>query len=300
MNKSGLIFGAATMMGLLFSTANAAQPGKATNVQLRTDVSVPYCTFDRSRATSKRMDALTAVGDFSIQCRPGSKAFRLTTELSPFANITLEDNTKYNVKWFVNQGKPACEDGFVVPGAISLHSGNRAIDLTDSKSKRDWQYCVKLEPKLDSTITTETPWPLQGELSIILVDAEKGFLLPSDASRIHVRFNNNSSHMSEGMQRVLDNLLMNLGDPTQYHVQLHAHASMLGDAEYNHDLSIMRLKRIREYLMEKYNVNLLDTWGQAWGESRPMALNTIEDEATQNRRVDVIFIPKKESRIAAN
>ena len=297
MKTTGFMIRTIALMGCVFSATSNSAEQAGTHVQLRTDVSVPYCAFDRSRAESKRISAHTALGGFSIQCQQGAREFRLTTPLSPFAKITRADKSEYSVKWYVRQGAPACDGDFVYPESVSLHSGNRAIDLTDNKSKEMWNYCVRLVPTEKDTLTMNEPWPLQGELSLILVDAKKGFILPSDASRIHVRFKNNSSHMTKEMQSVVDNLLINLGDPTQYHVQLHAHSSMLGKEAYNHDLSIMRLKRIREYLVDKYKIAKEDTWGQAWGESRPMALNTIEDEATQNRRVDIILIPKKESAL---
>lgn len=269
--------------------AKTIQKTDSMYVQLRADETVPQCTFDKTQSVGQRQSARTLVGGFSVHC-PEDVSYRLTTPLSPFANITVKGTT-YEVKWYVNKDEAACEGPFVAPSVSSLHDGNRSSSLT-GKGNGDWFYCVKLEPTGKNTVRSNSEWPLHGELSLTLSSMDKEYTLPSNASRIHVRFDNNSSHMSAEMTSVIDTLLMNLGDPSRYYIQLHAHTSLIGSTKYNQDLSMMRLKRVREYLIQQHGVNERDTWGQAWGETRPTALNTVEDEATQNRRVDIVFIPK--------
>lgn len=269
---------------------NAAPKEESMYVQLRADESVPHCTFDKTKSIAYRESSRALVGEFSVHC-PLESDYRLTTTLSPFANITVK-GTKYDVKWYVNKDDIACEGDFVSPDVSSLHSGNRSVSLTGKGNER-WFYCVKLEPTGKNTVKGSSPWPLHGELSLTLTSKDQDFKLPENASRIYVRFENNSSHMSAEMASFIDTLLMNIGDPSQYYVQLHAHTSRVGTTQYNQDLSMMRLKRVREYLIQQHGVNERDTWGQAWGETRPQALNTIDDEASQNRRVDIILIPKE-------
>lgn len=293
MKKIGICLNFVVGTMLASSSIVYAKINETMVVQLRTDETALECTFDKSKSIAYRESAQTLAGEFSVHC-PSEKEYRLTTELSPFSNIKV-NGIGHKVKWYISKNKLSCEGPYVLPNATSLHSGNRSDKLTGEGHQR-WNYCIKLESSIEQDTLRGERWPLNGEFSLTLTDKENEFKLPKNSSRMYVRFSNNSSVMSPDMTEVIDTIMMSLGDPEQFNVLLHSHASKLGDPEYNHDLSVMRLKRVREYLIEKHGVKLKNTWGQAWGEDRPTAINTIEDEATQNRRVDVLFIPKKQAK----
>jgi len=280
----------------LFSLVSNAGDLFTTSVSLNVDSSVPGCTFDRTQADSYRVGDNTIMGAFSVHCKLGSKPFRMTTTLSPFASINLGDGSSQTVDWYVRKGGAACNNDEIHDDAILLHSGNRSDALITFEPRSVWSYCVQLSPKYNSSKKLKEPetWPLQGELHLSLTDIDGGFKVPDYASRMFVRFANNSSVISEEMVEMINTLFMNIGDPNQFEVQLHAHTSLIGDESYNRDLSVMRLKNVREYIVNNLGVKLSDTWGQAWGETRPGSLaSKNKDEAYQNRRVDIVITPKK-------
>jgi len=273
---------------------------ETTRVGLRVDNSVPQCTFDRTKAETHQISDHTLMGSFAVQCRDTARPYRLTTTLSPFARIDIDDESQYTVRWFIRANGPACDGDVVHPDASTLHSGNRSVDLVGTHATRAWSFCVQLLPTGKDVVGQTGQWPLQGELVLTLTDAERPWVLPDNAERFPVLFGNNSSLLDESELERLRVVMGTLGEPSNYHVQLHAHASLIGDAQYNHDLSIMRLKRVREHLVDALGFDKKDTWGQAWGETRPTALkNMTGTEASENRRVDVILLPKQDAVLPA-
>ncbi len=285
-----LIASLTTIAGLVLSGGVFADSVQANRIQLRLAPSVSGCTFDRPVMQMYRTGPSQVSGSLSVNCKAGAMPYRLTTTLSPFANITLNDGRVYAVKMHIYPERLDCE-------SIALHSGSRGPSSVGEGERTRWQVCASLKPhKNASYFSMQDSWPLHGDFDITLTDAKEK-TVPSDASLMHVYFAHNSSTLSEESKRLMDGIIGSVDDISRFHVQLHAHTSLIGSSEYNHDLSLMRLKRVREYLIEKHNVLLSDTWGQAWGENRPKAIKTLKDEATENRRVDLVFIPKKTSSI---
>jgi outer membrane protein OmpA-like peptidoglycan-associated protein len=280
------------MMALFASKGAIAE----TPVSLRVDASLPYCAFDKTYETPQRITERTLRGSFNVQCQDKTRPFRLASTLSPFAHINLNDNSAYAVGMYVRKNGLACDGDIIHKDATALHSGNRSVRLIGLQEDKEWFYCVQLTPT--KGVSVQKKWPLQGELAITLMDAQQGWLLPENASRINVRFEHNSSALGDDIQVLLNTLLSNIIKPNDYHVQLHAHTSTVGDAQYNHELSLMRLMRVRNYIVKKSGIPKNNTWGQAWGETRPAALNTIEDEETQNRRVDIILLPRADAKLS--
>lgn len=281
---------------VLLSVGASATNMKTTAVSLNVDKTVSRCTFDRTQADSFRVGDNTIMGSFAIQCKEGSPPFRMNTSLSPFATVELENGGVQDISWYVRKNGPACNGDVIDDAALALHSGNRSDELNTYEERSIWSYCVTLEPQAPHGKTLKEPdaWPLQGELFLTLTDLNSEWKVPDYASRMFVRFANNSSVISKDMEQMINTLFINIGNPSDYEVQLHAHTSLIGDESYNRDLSIMRLKNVREYIIEHLGVNINDTWGQAWGETRPGSLaSKSKDEAFQNRRVDIVITPKK-------
>ncbi|APD92192.1 hypothetical protein BM525_20130 (plasmid) [Alteromonas mediterranea] len=276
-----------TVIASLSMSGNTlADSVQANRMQLRLAPSVSGCTFDRPVMQMYRTGPSQVSGSLTVNCKPGAMPYRLTTTLSPFANITINDGRVYAVKMHIHPERLDCE-------TIPLHSGSRGASSVGDGERTRWQVCASLKPIKNATyFSMQDAWPLHGDFDITLTDAKEK-TVPSEASLMHVYFAHNSSVLSAEAKKLMDNIIGSVDDISRFHVQLHAHTSLIGSAEYNHSLSLMRLKRVREYLIEKHNVRLSDTWGQAWGENRPKAIKTIKDEATENRRVDLVFIPKK-------
>lgn len=283
-----LLGGLATWMS---GTVAATPTEMLTNVDLRTDVGAALCHFDKPKVYSVRSGARTISGQFTVTCAKGARGTRLTTDLSPFARLPIDNKSAYAVQWFFSSDGPACSGDIPSKSSTLLHSAQRSPELVKPSdgTKVTWHYCAQLS---NDQLPAPAIWPLQGEFSLTLVDSQDEVQLLEDASRIYVWFDKNSSVLSKDIAELLDGIMGSLGDLNNYYVQLHGHASLEGTQVHNQQLSVMRLKRVREYLFQHYGIKPSQTWGQAWGESRPMALNTESDEGPQNRRVDVIIIPK--------
>lgn len=282
------IFPALYLLGVSSASAN-------TTLQLRTDSNIQGCTFDRTRAFPERTHGETLEGSFSINCN-NARPYRLATHLSPLATLRTEQGSSYRVRLFVRNGAPACEGGKKHPDAIAFHSGTRDMSIETSSGVTNWNYCLQAD-KRGGDLDISDGWPIQGQLDVDLIDPNRGHWLPQSASMISLPFPNNVSELSDDMILLMDTLLANIGGPKNVHIQIHAHASSVGDADYNHDLSIMRLKHVREWLQQEGQVPRSSIWGQAWGESRPFAVKTIEDEHVQNRRVDIVFLPSEDADV---
>lgn len=286
-----LLSGLAMSMGCFAATAPKEM---LTNVDLRIDAGAALCHFDKPKAFSTRSGSRTIAGQFTVTCKDGSPGTRLTTDLSPFARLSEDNGKSYQLLWFVSSDGPACVGDTPSDAATLLHSAQRSPSLVKSSDGKPvtWHYCAQLN---SDQLPPPAIWPLQGEFSLTLADAQDEILLTEDSSRIFVWFEKNSSALSKDITNLLDGIMGSLGDLNNYYIQLHGHASLEGTQVYNQQLSVMRLKRVREYLIQHYGIKPSQTWGQAWGESRPMALNTEADEGPQNRRVDVIIVPKNKA-----
>ncbi|MEG3764968.1 OmpA family protein [Alteromonas sp. 14N.309.X.WAT.G.H12] len=267
----------------LASNAYAGDSVEANRIQLGLEPSVQGCTFDRTAVLTHRTGPDQISGEMTVNCEPNARPYRLKSSLSPFANISLNDGRSYAVKMYLSS---ECD-------GAPLHSAERGETAVGEGRQTRWDICVKLMPLRDAPkYRLDELWPLQGGVDVYLTDARTEETLPANASIMSVYFNHNSSHLDAEAKQLMDNVVGSIKDISHFHIQLHAHTSLIGDANYNHDLSIMRLKRVREYLILNHNVDKKDTWGQAWGENRPKAIKIYGDEATENRRVDIVFIPK--------
>ena len=277
--------------GCLVSSAQGADAIQTNRIQLRLEPTVEGCTFDRTATTTYRTGPAMISGALTVNCREDARPYRMKTTLSPFANITLDDGRSYAVKMYVDTNGAEC-------GSVPLHSAARGVDTIGDGRVTQWSVCAKLKPLRGAPMySLSETWPLQGALNISLADAENENGLPANASVMYVHFDHNSSQLNDKSRVLMDNVIGSIEDVSRFHIQLQAHTSLIGEPNYNHDLSIMRLMRVREYLIQEHGVKRRDTWGQAWGEDRPKAIRTVSDEATENRRVDIVFIPKDSATV---
>jgi outer membrane protein OmpA-like peptidoglycan-associated protein len=246
---------------------------------LRQDASARQCHFSSAKVALVSAQAGQWTGAFSVHCAEQARSYRVKNALSSTAHI--ED---FLLNSYLRAGGPACESGQPHPEAVRLHAGTRSHLNIGQGAKTDWSYCVLTDAALSQ---------VQGSIDVYIEDAVWGRLHAPDSVRRSVLFDHNSHALGEDMITALENQMMHLGDPSQWQVFLHAHASLVGDPDYNHDLSIMRLKHVREWLITHGGIAPKDTWGQAWGASRLHALNSAEDPAQLNRRVEIVWVPKK-------
>jgi len=287
------------LLVLLCQGSLLADENEVTDVRLRVGQSAANCSFDRVKSKSFRLSENTISGNFSVNCSNTSSPYRLVTSLSPLAMLHLNEDRRMSVKWLMKKDSAACDATTVHPDAIDFHSGSRELELEGQAGVTNWFYCLKLKQNRGKGITRSEIWPINGELSLSIEDHKVGEWLPKNASVIRITFTHNSHDLSVQGKNLLNSVLMNVGGPDKVNIQIHAHTSHIGEASYNHDLSLMRLKNVREWLLVEGGMNKRHMWGQAWGEERPFAIKTPDDEGSQNRRVDVIFLPKDHSSVVS-
>lgn len=273
-----------SLAGLFFSPLSIS----ATEISLRADVSSPYCTFDRVKTQSSVTVGKYLSGNFSVNCQDEALPYRLITSLSPWAMIGNDDN-RYQLKWHIRQGFSACDEQGVSNLATPFHSGSRDKLLTGSTGITHWHYCVSAVTK-EGDLLDVGDWGVQGNFELSLVDALNGNVLPSGATLLSINFDNDSAVINDEQKQDVITYLMNSGGNENMYVQIHSHTSLVGDHDYNHGLSLMRLANVRKWLVDELGFVKSNTWGQAWGETRPKAINVINDEAAINRRVELVFI----------
>lgn len=73
------------------------------------------------------------------------------------------------------------------------------------------------------------------------------------------------------------------------HAVLEGHTDSTGSEQYNQKLSQRRAESVRQYLIEKFNIDGSRIKAVGYGESRPVADNKTEEGKQANRRVEAIF-----------
>jgi outer membrane protein OmpA-like peptidoglycan-associated protein len=254
------------------------------------------CFFSTNKKVINENEVIdgTFYGKFDVYCKNGEQ-YKFQSTLSPFSTIKTKDNQDvFNVRLFMSQSEFNCDDlPHNKPSHVFALFNNEKNPLARGfESKKTWHYCLKVYHQ-DGKSPKITPF-IDGVINIEIGDQNIEWALPKDAKVFKVGFEHNQSVITQEEKNNIDRFFSNIGDVSQYYVQLHAHASLVGDVVYNYDLSIMRLKHVRDYIMMTYHVPLKDTWGQAWGESRPFMLYADDEKSREknNRRVDIVLHPK--------
>lgn len=273
-------------------TAQAA--GMLTEVHLQSDVGAPACVFDTQISEPKQLSPWTVGSRFSVQCDKKQSFYKFETTLASIAQISDKNGQPaYGVHLFVRPGGPACHGNAVHQEAFELNSTVDALGLNQDLSPMEWHYCIQLEPIGGQGLVEASSWPLAGAIPITLSSPGHQVGLPPGAHHFQVHFPHNSAVLDAAGKRMIEGMFLLAGSAHDYTFQLHGHASLVGPAALNRDLSARRLEAVKAHLMSVYQVPQAALWGQPWGDSRPTALKTEYPEDPKNRRVDVVFIPKQ-------
>ncbi len=97
--------------------------------------------------------------------------------------------------------------------------------------------------------------------------------------------------------------LNRLGDiihKNKYPIDISGHLDNMPHAEgvgvTNRELSTIRALRVLEYLIKKKSISSDRITALGWGEHRPVASNKTAETRELNRRVDIVFVHKKEKK----
>jgi outer membrane protein OmpA-like peptidoglycan-associated protein len=82
--------------------------------------------------------------------------------------------------------------------------------------------------------------------------------------------------------------LINMYDRRE--VRITGHTDALGDAAYNKTLSERRAGLVKEFFVEKFDVDAARVTTEGLGEARPIASNATSEGRRANRRVEVLIL----------
>jgi len=105
-------------------------------------------------------------------------------------------------------------------------------------------------------------------------------------------FKTNETAISDAVKPILDTLATTAQRCEGYSYMIETHADQRADAEYNKILSEARAHAIKDYLLQK-DVSYSRLKTMAFGESKPIAQGTSEEDHAVNRRV--VIIPLRSS-----
>tara|TARA_B100000508_G_scaffold133249_3_gene122963 strand:+ start:2485 stop:3324 length:840 start_codon:yes stop_codon:yes gene_type:complete len=220
------------------------------------------CTFDRTSASLVRQgESLVAVAH--VHCQHTSTPTLFTT-LPP---------------------------SHISPGGLSLSVGSSP--QCDGKT---------LDSATPLTLSADTPLyfcvnnaeNLNGVIPVSVGESKHSYQLPQGAISHSVLFEHNSHALTDSAIAQLKVALSQFGPHQAYQFDLYGHASVVGDAKYNYDLSVMRLAAVRQWLISNTGIKKSQTWGQAYGNQRPANLkgDDIKTMEHDNRRVRIVAYPK--------
>jgi outer membrane protein OmpA-like peptidoglycan-associated protein len=109
---------------------------------------------------------------------------------------------------------------------------------------------------------------------------------------LHIRFDFDSSDLTDLARRDLDEVGRALREPTLRgeHFELAGHTDDIGDDDYNRDLSLRRARSARQYLIDRFEIEPERLGATGYGESQPLIPGTSEDARKLNRRVGLELI----------
>jgi len=100
-----------------------------------------------------------------------------------------------------------------------------------------------------------------------------------------VNFDFDQSVITSNAARILDNLVLALGD-SDSKLTLEGHTDWIASELYNQNLSLRRADSVLRYLENK-GVSRSRMVVRGYGETRPVASNTTDEGRARNRRVDI-------------
>lgn len=107
----------------------------------------------------------------------------------------------------------------------------------------------------------------------------------------NITFDTNRADVKPEFKPVLDQLANSLNQYPDTVIRVEGHTDSVGSAAYNQTLSENRANSVRSYLMQR-GVSGARMEAVGYGLTRPIADNATEQGRAQNRRVEILIVPK--------
>ena len=114
-----------------------------------------------------------------------------------------------------------------------------------------------------------------------------------------VNFKFDSYVLTPEAKAALDSLSTQIGDKTNFVLEIEGFADIVGSTEYNNQLTQKRADAVRRYLAEQHSIPLFRMYIVGLGQSRPVADNHTREGRAENRRVEIRLLVRNISSSAA-
>ena len=121
--------------------------------------------------------------------------------------------------------------------------------------------------------------------------AEGRFLYEKTLNDDGLLFGFGSSELSEEAKQALDAIALRLkAENNNCYIEIQGHTDDMGPEEYNFQLGLARARAVMSYLHMDHGIplNRMNTF--SYGESKPIADNSIPGERVKNRRVTLVVM----------
>jgi OOP family OmpA-OmpF porin len=109
--------------------------------------------------------------------------------------------------------------------------------------------------------------------SSVLFDFDKAILKPEAAEELHA-------------------VASKIKELSDVRIIIEGHTDNFGTDEYNRDLSMRRAAAVKDYFVSEEEMDASSIESTGFGESRPVDTNDTEEGRANNRRVEIIILPK--------
>jgi hypothetical protein len=270
------------MLGVLLSTSSYGSVADTT-LKLTVAPNAQGCFFDREHVIMKQVTLGMLAGEFQVSCSPQSpESVQITPTISPHATFHLSGGVKGKFVVVRTTGDGICTGVSDMP-----FNSHQPLFIKAGETEKV-QVCALLTGS-DNKRIGFGKWPLSGAFDVVATLKGQPAWASAGDHVFTVLFDHDSSKMTEKAKQLLAEQLVNIPYMKDSYVELHAHASLVGDQTYNQKLSERRMKTVRDFVLVYAGVDPANVWGVGWGDRKPTALYSISDEATQNRRVRVVI-----------
>lgn len=117
---------------------------------------------------------------------------------------------------------------------------------------------------------------------------------------VAVNFKFDSAVLTPEAKASLDNLSSQIGNKSNFVLEIEGFADYVGTDEYNNQLTQKRADSVRRYLAEQHDIPLFRMYIVGLGKSRPVADNHTKEGRAENRRVEVRLLTRSIPGSGAN
>lgn len=195
-----------------------------------------------------------------------------------------------NAKMFgLDGGEPLFDRIFKEASQSWVRRGYIARAVTPDQGKND-SFLRQIYTDVPREVRTEAPkeefkFPEQ-------VPAEKKSATPVMTKPVNIFFATASAQLDPNARQILDQVALTAQTYSNAYIRVEGNTDNTGNPQRNVTLSEERARTVVDYLLERYGLNRSRFIAKGNGPNNPVASNSTEEGRSQNRRTDVMVVPR--------